>query len=218
MNTLTATLLAMGLVASTQAATVVTDFDAGVFSDGYLPGAGTPFSISGAGDTVDGWTWYTEDSTTNTIAVPLNGGGTATVGEQVIRSATNGEYDTSSAPDYYISIAWGTSSRTALRRTFTGVGAGTANVDWEDNTLGGFYAYVSQDGGSSYTALTEGADFVAVAGDLEVLFVGNDGIDSSSTNDEGILSITVSYQQIPEPSSALLLGLGALSLAFRRRR
>ena len=172
---------------------ITTDFDAGVFSDGYLPGSGTPFGISGAGDTVDGWTWYTEDSATNTITVPLNGGGTATVGEQVIRSANNGEYDTSNSPDNYISIAWGTSSRTALRRTFTGVSAGTANVDWQDNTLGGFYAYYSQNGDTSYTALIDGADFTAVAGDLEILFVGNDGADSSSAGDEGIQSITVSF-------------------------
>jgi len=238
--TIVLALLAMVMFAgAANAGTIVdtTDFDSTnpgdemPLTDGQATGFNTPFDIAGAGDTMAGWTWYTEDAANeaptagdvvNTISIPYDGG-TETVGEQVIRSASNSEIDFDGGPTSRFSFRWGTYNASrddaiALRRTFTGVGAGTTNVDWEDNTLGGFFAYYSQDGGSNWTALTDDADFTATAADLDILFVGNDGADSSSLSSEGLQSVTVSYQAIPEPSSICLLVAGLLGVIGLRRR
>jgi len=46
----------------------------------------------------------------------------------------------------------------------------------------------------------------------------NSGIETATTPQNASGFVTVRYEVIPEPSSALLIGLGVLGLAFRRRR
>ena len=146
-----------------------------------------------------GWTWYTLDSAVNTISVPYDGG-TAVVGEQEIRSAASSEIDFDGGPTSRFNFRYGLwnpgigrKDAIALRRSFSGLTAGTANVNWQENTLGGFFGYYSEDGGSTWTMLTNGADFTTVATTVDILFVGNDGVDSGADGNEGLEFVVVSF-------------------------
>ena len=208
-----AMLLGLTLSAGGAVITVTTDFESAtsVRTDGRDSG----FADQGTAefDTTDGWTWYTEASTTNdNLTIPF-GSGTKTIGEQEVRVAGGLELETN---DFF--FGWGPSNHAnALRsQTFTDVGAGTANVNWvavQDGKQNNIKVYYSQDSGTNWTAVTKGADFTASAGALEVVIVGNDGVDSNTKVD----TVTISYTQIPEPATMGFLAFGGL-LGLRRRR
>lgn len=176
-------------------------------SVGYSNPGGTTF------DTNQGWTWYTEISTTNdNLTIPFAAdGGLQTIGEQGIRVGGGLELQST---DYFFGYA-GPSTAIALRsQTYNDVGVGTANVSWTTvSSTSGFFAYYSQNGGTSWTALTNGANFAAALGSIEVVFVGNDGADSNTQ----LQTATISYQAVPEPSSLTMLLFGSVMLWFAGR-
>jgi len=189
MSRTTKNLFVMGIVAAVASLTLVacveshaalitdtTDFESGtsVFTDGYLPGWGTPNSISGPGDTADGWTWYTSTSTTNTISVPLSAGGTTTVGEQVIRVGSGLELQSND-----FKLGWGTTNTVALRSQTYSVDAGFASIDWTQSAGGTLNAYYSQDSGTTWSTATPGASFATTAGTVQFLIARNAGLDQN---------------------------------------
>lgn len=193
-----------------QGVTIFTDF--GLNTPNTLTdGRDTGYGAAGGGtatnaDTIDGWTWYTESSTTNdNLTIPF-GGGIETIGEQHIRQGNNEEYANN---DFH--FGWGgNGTAIALRSSTISLAAGNASVTWVAGN-GNLQAYYSQDTGTSWTALTSGATFTAAAGTLEVVFVGNDGNDSNTRLD----TVTIVY--VPEPSAVALFGLGGLGMFLRRR-
>jgi hypothetical protein len=139
-------------------------------------------------------------TSTNTISVPF-GGGNATVGEQAIRSGTNLEINFTGSPTSRFNFRWGVAGNAiALRRTFTGVPAGWAEVEWTADPMSGFFAYASQDGGATWQMIYSGLSFEVIATDLDVIFVGNDGADSSGGENGGLQAVTVTYPAEPAPS------------------
>lgn len=200
---------------STQAGFFVTDFGSSGGGNTLTDGRDAGFSDLGAhteADTADGWTWYTENSTTNDNLTVIFGGGTETLGEQELRSGNNVEYATND-----IFFGWGLPNLAlALRSpTYSVLVAGNANVDWTADNAN-LKVYYSQDGGASWTATTDAADFAVAAGTLEVVFVGNDGNDSNTRLDA--VTVTTPTAAIPEPGTAAALGLMGLALLVRRRK
>jgi len=202
-------------------------------TDGQQPGFNTPNSLTGAGDTFAGWTWYTEQAADqapdapgdviNPISVPF-GGGTEMVAEQAIRNGTNQEID-SSAPTSFFNLRWDSANgAVALRKTYENVGDGTANVDWieSDNLSGGLFGYYSQDDGLNWMAMMDGVDFQVDKGTLDLLLVGNDGADTADGVNGGLELIAVSLPaRVPEPESLAvwsLLGLACMIASLRLGR
>jgi len=163
-----------------------------------------PSGITGKGDTFAGWTWFTANSTSNTIPVPC-AGGSAAVGEQAIRNGTNFEINFTGSPTTKFNFRWGTAGTAiALRRTFPGVSEGWAMVNWTVDPMPGFHAYVSQNHGATWRAIHSGYSFEVVDGDLDVVFVGNDGADSPGTENSGLHSVTITVTWPAEPGDPWL--------------
>lgn len=195
--------------------TIVTDFrsDTPVGTDGRSPG----FADQGTSsfDTTQGWTWYTESSTTNdNLTIPF-GVGSETIGEQEIRVGGGLELEANA-----FSFGWGGNGLAlALRsQTFLDVVEGEARVDWDANN-GNLDAYFSQDGGLTWTSLLDGVAFNVATGSLEIVFVGNDGVDSNTL----LNTVEISYTNgiVPEPQSIaawVLFGVVGVALSIRRCR
>lgn len=197
--------------------TITTNFgtdNGNTVSDGGAAGFDSPFGIGPGlgGDTVNStWTWYTVDATGGAqVSVPF-GGSTASVGEQVIRS------DELTPASF--GFSWGaTDAATALFGRYL-TDAGTNSVQWV--TSGNLSAYYRNNGGAWQT-LNDSQSLSLAAGTFDILFVGNDGVDSNSE----LFSVAatgnnvriVDTASVPEPSSIALLTFGLLGLARSRRK
>ena len=147
---------------------------------------------------------------TTDLTVPF-GVGTETIGEQGIRVGAGLELE---AGGFF--FGWGgLGLANALRsETFTVTG-GESLVDW-DASNGNLEAYFSQDGGTTWTAISDGVAFDVDAGTYEVLFVGNDGVDSNTALNSVAITLPV-----PEPHSIAvwcLFGLVGTAVAVLRRQ
>ena len=169
-------------------------------------------------DTVDDWTFYTRGSTINRdLTVPF-GLSSSTLGQQEIRVAVGSELEPN---DFFLGFEI-TNFAIALRsQTFTNVVAGsTAQAVWNGTDLLTAKSFYSLDNGSNWSLLLNGAGFTVPTGRFEIVFVGNDGIDTTAR----IQTVAITYDAVaavPEPSSGLLFSTAALGLilhGWRTRR
>ncbi len=158
---------------------IIYDFESAtsVQSDGRGAGFGLPFGISSTFDTADDWTWCTASSATNTITIPF-GAGTATVGEQGIRIGVGLELETNT-----FFFGWGpiNLANTLRSPTYTVITGGNMTVTLSTPTS--LLLYFSQDGGTTWTAATSGVAFAVAVGTVDIIIVGNDGVDSNISLD-----------------------------------
>jgi len=190
--------------------TITTNFGTGngnTVSDGGAIGFDSPFGIGSGlgGDTVNNtWTWYTVHATAGAqVSVPF-GASTASVGEQAIRA------DELGSNAFY--FGWGgTDNAIALLGKYT-TDAGNDSVNWA--VSGSLNAYYRNNGGAWQTLVDSNALPVS-GGTFDVLFVGNDGVDSNALLSSVAVTgnnINVAPSSVPEPSSIALLTFGLLWL------
>lgn len=185
-------------------------------------------------DTINGWTWATDwyapgggGTSTGDYTGTLFAGLTTVSAEpnrpfedQQIRVGTSGTEILTNTEQF--SFRWGaaTNSDVALAQAFSLSSLLAVTVTYDvTSTNAGTYIYLD-DGSGAWTTRAHTVvagtgntyTFTPTSSDIRIAFVGNDGADSDTLFD----SIQVS--QVPEPSSALLIGLGGLALTLRRRR
>lgn len=191
-------------------------------------------------DTINGWTWATD------WFAPGGGGsstgdytGTLFASLATVNTVPNRPFEDQQIrvgsglellPSGQFSFKWGheTNSDVALAQAFSLSSLLAVTVTYDvTSTNAGTYIYVD-DGSGAWTTRAHTVvagtgntyTFTPTSNDIRIAFVGNDGDDGTSGASLGsdTLFDSIQVSQVPEPSSALLIGLGGLALTLRRRR